>query len=285
MALWTMRLVWFASALAAPWASWNDASDPVRTVAAAWGWTSWSVVMVASGVALPVSLTVVRLATPVVLALTAGAWVVGVGDHGVRTAAGTALVVLGATVAARAEVATAMVGGGAYGNEVRLPLRTPVPHLAPAAVSWTVCVAACVGGSLLVAARVAIPGGLACLAGAGLALVVPRRLHVLSRRWLVKVPAGLVVHDHLVLAEALMIKRHDVSGVATRDSPGPEADLTGGVVGLRLVVELSRPATVTLAPVTTRMLGVGPALHVSSFAVAPVRAEDAAHLLGPPARS
>jgi hypothetical protein len=281
VALWIFRLAWLVAGALAPWSAWNGASDAVRTTAAAWGWVAWAAVMLASAVTLPVSLTVIRLAAPVTVVVTVGAWLSGVGDDAVRVAIGTALVVIGAAAGGGADVAAAMVGGGAYGNEVRAPLRTPVPHVAPAVVSWLACCATGLGGSLLVAARRTVVGALLCAIAVALFTVVPRRLHGLSRRWLVRVPAGVVVHDHLVLAETLMIRRHDVAAVDLQRSAGAEADLTGGVFGRRLVIALSRPANVTLGAVTTRILGVGPALHVRAFAVAPMRPLDAARLVDP----
>jgi hypothetical protein len=281
VALWIFRLAWLVAGAFAPWSAWNGASDAVRTTAAAWGWVAWAAVMLASAVTLPVSLTVVRLVAPVTVVVSVGAWLAGVGDDAVRAAVGTALVVIGAMAGGGADVATAMVGGGAYGNEVRVPLRIPVPHVAPAVVSWLVCCATGLGGSLLVAAGRTVVGALLCAIAVALLAVVPRRLHGLSRRWLVRVPAGVVVHDHLVLAETLMIRRHDVAAVDLQRSPGAEADLTGGVFGRRLVIALSRPANVTLGAVTTRIFGAGPALHVSAFAVAPLRPLDAARLVDP----
>ena len=50
----------------------------------------------------------------------------------------------------------------------------------------------------------------------------PRRWHQLSRRWLVFVPAGLVVHDPVVLAETLMVPRRQIVGRSRLVEVGPD---------------------------------------------------------------
>ena len=58
-------------------------------------------------------------------------------------------------------------------------------------------------------------------------------LHRLSRRWLVLVPAGLVVHDHLALADPVLLRRVDLRRVLGPAEAGTAAlDLTLGAGGL-----------------------------------------------------
>ncbi len=54
-------------------------------------------------------------------------------------------------------------------------------------------------GPLALAARAWVPGVLLTAAAVALGWFLGRRFHRLARRWLVLVPAGVVVHDHLVL--------------------------------------------------------------------------------------
>ena len=53
---------------------------------------------------------------------------------------------------------------------------------------------------------------------AGLVFVVGRALHQLTQRWLVFVPAGLVVHDHLSVGDpVLFTKMQEASTAIKRD--------------------------------------------------------------------
>ena len=123
-----------------------------------------------------------------------------------------------------------------------------------------------------------IPGAAVTAIGIVLAVRVPRRLHRLSRRWLVIVPAGIVVHDHMVLAETLMVRRSQTRDLSVAIENGEAADLTGGVMGSRVIIALSTAEKVILTPITMRTLGTGEALHVQMFSVAPRRVR-AAHAL------
>ena len=83
---------------------------------------------------------------------------------------------------------------------------------------------------------------------AALALaVLPRRFHLLSRRFLVFVPAGLVVHDHLVLAETALFRWVEVRSVERALAGTTALDLTGGALGAAVEVTLDGEQTVVRA--------------------------------------
>jgi hypothetical protein len=255
----------------APWDTVADGrTAAVSAVLRTWGWTSWLAVMVALFVPAALSLTAVRTLAPAV-AVTAF-------FMGNLVWAFPAVVML--RVLLSRDVADVLVQGSAYGAETRFALRTPVPYLAPAVLVWSALVATTVGGSLLLAAGNPAAGIPVTAAGALLAWKVPVRLHRLSRRWLVVVPAGLVVHDHLVLGETMMVRRDHLGAVTLQESPGDEADLTGAVPGRRVRIVMTQPDKIILAPITIRTLGTTEALHVVSFAVAPLRAAAAASAVG-----
>ena len=262
MVFWLARVVWVLVGVVAPWASLaHDRSAAVATVLGAWGWAGWTAVLVAIMVPSAISLTVVRTIVPLsVVAATADGNVPVV----IVTAAALVLLSLPDTV-------DCLVQGGAYGAETRFLLRTPVPYVVPAFLVWGLFVGSLIGGSLLVAAGEYVVGVPLTAVGAGLAVLVPRRLHRLARRWLVIVPAGIVVHDHLVLAETMMVRRSQTRDVAVAGANGEAADLTGGVLGRRIIVSMSEADKVILAPITMRTLGTSEALHVQMFSVAPRR--------------
>jgi hypothetical protein len=269
--MWAARAVWAAVGMLAPWDTVADGrTAAVSAVLRTWGWTSWLAVMVALFVPAALSLTAVRTLAPAV-AVTAY-------FMGNPVWAFPAVVML--RVLLSRDVADVLVQGSAYGAETRFALRTPVPYLAPAVLVWSALVATTVGGSLLLAAGNPAAGIPVTAAGALLAWKVPVRLHRLSRRWLVVVPAGLVVHDHLVLGETMMVRRDHLGAVTLQESPGDEADLTGAVPGRRVRIVMTQPDKIILAPITIRTLGTTEALHVVSFAVAPLRAAAAASAVG-----
>lgn len=252
---------WILLAVAAPWHSIHGHSGVVNLVVEAWGWLGWTAVAIALLVPTPTSLTVIRTVGPLA-AVCAFVATSPVGIFG-------ALVLL--IVAASSVFVDVMVQGSAYGDERRFALRTPIPYMAPAVVAWCVLVGGVVGGTLLVAAKNYVVGVPVLLVGALLVRTVPSRLHRLARRWLVIVPAGIVVHDHMVLGETLMVMRKNIKGVREVASAGETADFTGGVAGHRIAVEMLESDKVVLSDITAKTLGTTIALHVTGFSFAPRR--------------
>ena len=104
-----------------------------------------------------------------------------------------------------------------------------------------------------------------------LSRTIPQRLHRLARRWLVLVPVGIVVHDHLVLHETIMAPSAKILSVARTSDVGEAADLTGGVFGERITIALTEADKVILSKITAKALGTTEALHVKMFCIAPRR--------------
>ena len=80
------------------------------------------------------------------------------------------------------------------------------------------------------------------LAGMGV-----RSLHSLARRWLVLVPAGLVLHDHQALVEPVLFPRRTIRRLhpATVDEAADAVDATQGAFGLALALDLAEPVVVS----------------------------------------
>lgn len=254
-------LAWLALAARAPWTTVGGFSDETALVAAVWGWLGWVGVAAAVLVASPASLTVVRIVVPIAVVCA-----VVDGDPVSSAAAAVALMITVSGI-----FCDAMVQGGAYGDEVRFCLRTPVTQMAPATVAWLLLTATTLGGTLTAAAQQWFVAAPLLVVGGALAWLVPVRLHRLSRRWLVVVPAGVVVHDHIVLAETIMSKRHNIASVSVASSPSDAFDLTGGTTGPRLEITLRNAEKVIVSDLTARLLGINGAAHVTTCAVAPKR--------------
>jgi hypothetical protein len=85
----------------------------------------------------------------------------------------------------------------------------------------------------------------------------------------VLVPAGVVVHDHVALAETVMFRAAVVSRVRLALADTQAADLTGPAGGHAIEVTVSESTTVVLAG--TRSAPGGTALHALAVLVAPTR--------------
>ena len=253
---------WVTIAIASPWQTIaDDASRSVSWVLLTWGWLLWTSVAASLLVPSPTSLTIVRIVVPLSVV--------------VSIAASQPLAIFCSVVAlivcASPVFVDAMVQGGAYGDESRFALRTPLPYVVPAVIAWLLYTAALIGGSLLLAAQQYIVGAVLVTIGILLSRTIPQRLHRLARRWLVLVPVGIVVHDHLVLHETIMAPSAKILSVARTSDVGEAADLTGGVFGERITIALTEADKVILSKITAKALGTTEALHVKMFCIAPRR--------------
>lgn len=209
-------------------------------------WGTWAAVLVAVLLPRTVSLTALRIATPGALA--AANWAALADDPGVTDALAVAGAALAVAAAFSPLTGDVFVNGSSYGDERRLPLRVPGPLLfGPLPLACVAALAGPIAGPLLLAAGQWVLGGVVLAAGLPLAVVAVRALHGLARRWVVLVPAGLVLHDQHGLVEAVlfpcsMIRR---LGPAPADGAADALDLTQRAFGLALELELDEPAVVS----------------------------------------
>ena len=268
--VWAARAVWLLVAVvggAAIGQALSDHSTAVQRVGTVGSWVGWAAVAIAIAVPSTIGLTIVRSVVPAGVTIAIIASVAGAGAADAAVLIG--LAVLMAALTGAAEFGQSFAQGSAYGHERRFVLRPPVAFMLPAAASWCVLCAAAITGPLLLAARSWTAGSAISLLALAAGWFLGRRFHVLSRRWLVLVPAGLVIHDQLVLAETAMLPRASLAtlGLALADTQA--ADLTGPAAGHAVEVGLLEATTVVLAP--TRSKPNGTALHVRSLLVTPTR--------------
>lgn len=268
--LWLLRLVWVLQpvALVPLLGDAMQALDPAgRVVVAALVWASWAAVLLATLVASTVSLTAGRLGAPLGLAI------VTVCALGPDVAGWKVAVALGAAAVAvvvwfSGEIGGALAQGSAYGAEERFPLKPPVPYLVPMAVFWIVMAVAAIGGGIAIANGAWLVGvPLVAIAIAVTVFVAPR-FHQLSRRWLVVVPVGVVVHDPMLLLENALFRSAELSAIRLAPAGTEAADLTGGTAGVAVEIVLREMDTIVK---TDREQPRGVALHVRSILVSPSR--------------
>ena len=267
---WMLRVTWIAVA-AVGWPAVSSAvsgrSDAVATVATVGAVVVWVAGVGAMAIPATVALTAVRVIVP--LAPLAGvATLVGGGD----TADGVETVIVGtlaALVAMSGELGKLFVQASAYGDEERHPLRPPLGYAIAAVLAWVVWAGAVSSGPLLLAARAWIPGALVTALAVVTTATLPPRWHQLSRRWLVLVPAGLALHDPIVLGETVMLRRSEVARIRLAPADTEAADLTGPTTGNAIEVTAAVAVTALLAP--TRRQPRGRALHLTAFLTSPTR--------------
>jgi hypothetical protein len=248
---WLLRVAWLTlpltsgDAAAAAIRAWGDAP---RAVAAVLLWSLWAVVLTATMIPRPQSLTITRLATPLAFSV---AVLVAISGH--PTTAASALACAATFVcwafASLPWWGCACAQGAAYGDEERFPLKVPpalflgILPLALFAVGVGVAL-----GPLLLAGGHWVLGAIVVVLGFPAAILTVRSVHVLARRWVVLVPAGLVVADPMTLADPVLFPRRRVEGLGPADPrkrPPPEAlDLRLGAAYGSLALLLDADAEV-----------------------------------------
>jgi hypothetical protein len=268
---WPARAAWAALPLTVGPAlgdALGERSAAVARTGSLLAWGAWVAVLLAVAVPRTLGLTVLRTVAPVAAAT--GVWAALAGDQtgaDVLAALWSGVVLLAAFAPTTGD---AFVDGSSYGDERRMLLRPPLALLlGPLELTWLATVAGPVAAPLLLAAEQWVLGAVVAVVGGAATVVGARALHGLSRRWIVFVPTGLVLHDLHLLADPVLFPRTSVArlGPAPAD-PAPEVlDLTAGVPGLVLQLDLREPMQV--APRRgTRALEV---LDVAHLRVAPSR--------------
>ena len=295
--LWVARAAWVALALvphgiAPTLASHGRSAQLVFTLAA---WALWGLGTLAIFWLSPYSLSALRMVAPLATAGLVGFLFASLSTYAEIALSDVAWPLVGVAIAVLAFVCIFLpafgslhVQASAYGDEKRLLLRVPAAQIAPIAVSYLVMVAFPVATLFALGGEVWWLAALCLVPTVVIFRVIPKRLHRFSRRWLVVVPAGVVVHDELLLAETFMVRTTAVTRVELNATSGEALNLTGDIAGVRrhmvLIVQLREAEKLALSPYLAKMLGTLDALHVQSYAVAPTLAGHAlAALTKPPA--
>lgn len=240
-------------------------SSSVQLVAAGLLWSGWAIVVVALLVPRPAG--VVALRAGALAALGVALWAAAdEGDAADWILAASALAPLGLSLWPAA--GEWLVNGGAYGYERRYVLRLPAPLYGPAAIAALLLPVAVGAGPLLLAAEQWLPGVVALAAGGALAFVLGRALVSLTQRWVVLVPAGLVVKDHFALLDPVLFRRLQVESIALALDGTDALDLTAGARGRAIEVQLGEKEPITKVTFGRREQEM---LKVGRFIVTPTR--------------
>jgi len=222
----------------------DESTRAVALTGAALAWGTWVTVLVAVLIPRTFSLTALRIAAPAALAV--ANWSAVAGSRGVADLVAVAWSAVTVVAAFAPTTGDCFVNGSSYGDERRMPLRTPGSLLlGPIQLAWLAAVAAPIGTPLLLASRQWVAAAALALAGLPAAVVATRALHGLSRRWVVFVPAGLVLHDLHAMVDPVLFPRTSVRRLGPAPADGDGAyDLTARSPGLALELELADPTEI-----------------------------------------
>ncbi len=244
-----LRALWVSLPWSAGWLlgeALDGTSGTFATVGGAGAWALWAVGLTALLVPHTASLTALRILAPGVLA--AACWAAAVTGAGAAAALGLACGAVIAVGAFSPLVGDRFIDATSYGHERRLALRAPavvlVGVLAP---TWVLTLGGLTSGPLLWAAGHWVLGPLVTVAGGLVAVAGMRALHSLAQRWLVYVPAGLVLHDRLALAEPTLFRRPVIAGLGPAPAGSDARDFTAGAGGLLFELRLTEPVALTPA--------------------------------------
>jgi hypothetical protein len=235
-------------------------------------WVAWSLVALSVLLPHPLSLTTARFVAS--LLLVHSAWELADARGATSWGAIVGFVIITAVTATlfSSTYGATHAQAAAYGHERRHLLRPPVSVILPVVLLWIL-----VATAAAVAVHATSPID-AAVAAAILVVLLGfslRRGVVLARRWLVFVPAGIAVHDPLVLRDTFMVRSHDIRALQRATDATEAFDATCTTWGDPLELVLSHPHDVSLSQFGARVSRTLDRLHVTSLLVAPSRPNDA----------
>src|SRR4051794_27918892 len=234
---WLVRLSWLAVPFTAGTAladALDDRSSRVQVVAALLLWAAWAVVIVGLLVPRPAGLVGIRVG-----AIALAATLLLAADDPIDWWIGGVHAVVMLVLALSPLTGEWLVNGTAYGHERRYLLRSPAAGLVgPMLLATVLLPLSVVAGPLLLASKAWVAGVLAVAVGVPLAAVLFRALHSMTLRWSVLVPAGLLLKDHLSLADPVLFRRTDIAALQPALADTDAMDLTAGAPGHALELRL-----------------------------------------------
>jgi len=248
--LWYFRVLWlvlpftagpiFSEAL-------SDTSDGFRIGVTIGLWVLWAAMLIASMVPRTQTLTALRVIAPAAFVATIWATVDAGDDVDPTFLIVLAIITSGTAAAAalRPVVGDAFVDGSSYGDEARFLLSTPGALLfGPIQLVWAVITAGALAGPLLLLAQRWILGGILLVVGWALAYFAVPIFDRLANRWLVFVPAGVVVHDKTALREPQLFRKESIAKIGPAPADTEMEDLSLGSSGLALRATLTESSKI-----------------------------------------
>lgn len=274
---WALRGLWIVLPFAVPTRNVDESYENpwvILTVFVA----IWFVGLIASFTPFPVTLAAIRAIMPA--SIPVAIWRLTQTDSTALGATGVVIALIVSALALSATIGDRFADGASYGNERRMLLRPPTGVLfGPLPLAWIATVAGATAGIILLGDERWLTGIIATVAGLPLAYLGFRSLHSLTRRWVVFVPTGLVIHDPVALVDPVLFPRDAVRFVGPALADTTATDVSSGASGLLLELNLitntqvpvrdkTGPKAVVSAPVETDALLFAPTLPGEALAEA-----------------
>ena len=247
--VWIFRALWLILPFTAGpifSAAVEDSSDSFRIGVTIGLWALWAAMLIASMVPRTQTFTVLRIVAPAAFVATVWAAINARSDaEAWQLVLGLVVAGIAAALALRSTVGDIFVDGSSYGDESRFLLGTPgALLLGPIQLVWAVIVSGALAGPLLLLAQQWLLGGILLVVGWALAFFAVPILDRLSKRWLVFVPAGVVVHDKTALREPQLFRKETIAAFGPAPTDTDVEDLSLASSGLALRAELTGPSKV-----------------------------------------
>ncbi|HJO40288.1 MAG: hypothetical protein QF837_02840 [Acidimicrobiales bacterium] len=266
-----MRVIWISLPLLCGPSladSFNDFKLLLRTTVSISLWTFWVLILLSTLIATPISLAIIRIGAPAAAALSL--WSALETSGSVSGIIGLAASVIAACVALSAPLGDRFSDGASYGDERRFLLRAPGPVLLLLGpLAWLTSVAGLTVGPILLLNKNFLFGSLISLCGFPLAALASNAIYQLGKRWLVLVPAGILLHDHLSVGDPTLIPRNQLANFSPAKVETNALDLSQNSFGLSLEIQCLTPLSMMLRTGTRKT--TNETSIVESFLINPVR--------------
>ena len=266
-----MRVIWISLPLLCGPSladSLNDFKLLLRTTVSISLWTFWVLILLSTLIATPISLAIIRIGAPAAAALSL--WSALETSGSVSGIIGLAASAITACVALSAPLGDRFSDGASYGDERRFLLRAPGPVLLLLGpLAWLTSVAGLTVGPILLLNKNFLFGSLISLCGFPLAALASNAIYQLGKRWLVLVPAGILLHDHLSVGDPTLIPRNQLANFSPAKVETNALDLSQNSFGLSLEIKCLTPLSMMLRTGTRKT--TNETSIVESFLINPVR--------------
>ncbi|MBC84975.1 MAG: hypothetical protein CL454_08970 [Acidimicrobiaceae bacterium] len=243
----------------------SSRSNPVQITSFIGLWLLWSIVLAVCLVPSSSLLTLFRVLVPISVVL--AIWGSIESQLGISSIFLLVISSIAASISLLPTVGFWFINGSSYGDEVRVPLRPPGPLLlGPIPLAWILVAATIIFPPLIIASGNIFLGLLFITIGLACCAVAYRSLSALTKRWLVFVPAGLVLHDSMVVADPFLLRKTSIKEFKIAVSNSQGKDLTLSSLGLAIEVILFESADLSLQ---INPLAPPELASIDSFLIAP----------------
>ena len=266
-----MRITWLSLPLFCGPAlsdSFNDFELLLRTTVSITLWAFWALILLSTLLPTPISLAIVRIGAPAAAALSV--WSALETGGSVAGIIGLTVSAVAASVAISASLGDRFSDGASYGDERRFLLRAPGPVLLLfGPLAWLASLAGLTLGPILLLNRNFLFGTLVTLGGLPLSGIASNAIYQLGKRWVVLVPAGILLHDHLSVGDPTLIPRNQIADFSPAKARTDALDLSQNSFGLSLEIRCVTPLSMMLKKGNRKTVNESSA--VESFMINPAR--------------